>query len=58
MRFLQEIVRVRADEIVSEWIDFFVLHKSIAPERITIQPSDMSLAWSARMGLKISANPD
>lgn len=35
MRFFQEIVIVKADEIVSKWIDFFVLHKSITPERIT-----------------------
>jgi hypothetical protein len=35
MRFFQEIVSVKADEIVSKWIDFFVLHKSIIPERIT-----------------------
>ncbi len=35
MRFFQEIVSVKADEIVSKWIDFFVLHKSITPERIT-----------------------
>ena len=35
MRFFQEIVTVKADEIVSKRIDFFVLHKSITPERIT-----------------------
>jgi hypothetical protein len=35
MRFFEEIVSARADEIVSKWIDFFVLHKSIKPERIT-----------------------
>jgi hypothetical protein len=35
MRFFQEIVAAKADEIVSKWIDFFVLHKSITPERIT-----------------------
>ena len=35
MRFFQEIVGAKADEIVSKWIDFFVLHKSIASERIT-----------------------
>lgn len=35
LRFFQEIVTVKADEIVSKWIDFFVLHKSITPERIT-----------------------
>lgn len=35
MRFFQELVSVKADEIVSKWIDFFVLHKSITPERIS-----------------------
>lgn len=34
MRSFQEIVTARADEIVAKWIDFFVLHKSITPERI------------------------
>ncbi|MDP2786710.1 MAG: DUF4160 domain-containing protein [Pseudomonadota bacterium] len=34
-RFFEEIVSARADEIVSKWIDFFVLHKPIKPERIT-----------------------
>lgn len=35
MRYFEEIVRARADNIVTKWIDFFVLHKSIKPERIT-----------------------
>jgi hypothetical protein len=35
MRFFEEIVTARADEIVAKWIDFFVLHKPIKPERIT-----------------------
>ena len=35
MRFFQELVTIKADEIVSKWIDFFVLHKSIKAERIT-----------------------
>jgi len=35
MRFFEEIVSARADEIVTKWIDSFVLHKSIKPERIT-----------------------
>lgn len=34
MRYFEEIVSARADEIVSKWIDFFVLHKSIKPVRI------------------------
>jgi hypothetical protein len=35
LRFFQELVSVKADEIVSKWIDFFVMHKSITSERIT-----------------------
>lgn len=35
MRFFHEIIGARADDIVSKWIDFFVLHKSVKPERIT-----------------------
>ena len=35
MQYFQEIVTVRADDIVQEWIDFFVLHKSLKHERIT-----------------------
>jgi len=35
MRFFEELVNARADEIVSKWIDFFVLHKPIKAERIT-----------------------
>jgi len=35
MRYFEEIVSARANEIVSKWIDFFVLHKPIKPERIT-----------------------
>ena len=35
MRFFEELVTAKADEIVSKWIDFFVLHKSIKPENIT-----------------------
>jgi Domain of unknown function (DUF4160) len=34
MRFFQELVSCKADEIITKWIDFFVLHKSITPERI------------------------
>ena len=34
LRFFQEIISAKANEIVSKWIDFFVLHKSIKPERI------------------------
>lgn len=35
MRYFEEVVSSRADEIVAKWIDYFVLNKSIAPERIT-----------------------
>ena len=35
MRYFEELVAARAKEIVNKWIDFFVLHKSISPERIT-----------------------
>ncbi len=35
MNFFEEIVTARADDIVAKWIDFFVLHKPITPERIT-----------------------
>ncbi|MBT9613674.1 MAG: DUF4160 domain-containing protein [Burkholderiales bacterium] len=35
MRYFEEIVSARADDIINKWIDFFVLHKSITPERIT-----------------------
>jgi len=35
MRYFEEIVGARANEIVAKWIDFFVLHKPIKPESIT-----------------------
>lgn len=35
MSYFEELVASRAEEIVSKWIDFFVLHKPIKPERIT-----------------------
>ena len=35
MRFFEEVVSARADEIVSKWIDFFVLNKPVKVERIT-----------------------
>ncbi len=35
LRYFQELVTARADEIVSKWIDFFVLNKPIKAERIT-----------------------
>ncbi|MGH8548307.1 MAG: DUF4160 domain-containing protein [Methylococcales bacterium] len=35
MHYFKEIVSARAEEIVRKWIDFFVLHKSVKPERIT-----------------------
>jgi len=35
LQYFKEIVHARSYEIVQKWIDFFVLHKSIKPERIT-----------------------
>ena len=35
MQFFREIVTVRANDIVSKWIDYFVLHKAVQTERIT-----------------------
>jgi len=35
MKYFQELVSARADDIIQKWIDFFVLHKSIKLERIT-----------------------
>lgn len=35
MRHFEEVISARADDIVAKWIDFFVLHKPITPERIT-----------------------
>lgn len=34
-RYFQELVSAKADQIVSKWIDYFVLNKPIQPERIT-----------------------
>jgi hypothetical protein len=35
MNYFQELVSARANDIVQKWIDFFVLHKPIKPERLT-----------------------
>lgn len=35
MRHFEELVSARATEIVTKWIDFFVLHKPVKSERIT-----------------------
>jgi hypothetical protein len=35
MRYFEELVTARANDIVSKWIDFFVLHKPVKSERIT-----------------------
>lgn len=35
MRYFRELVEAKASEIVSKWIDFFVLHKPVRPETIT-----------------------
>lgn len=34
MRHFEELVSFRAADIVSKWIDFFVLHKPVKSERI------------------------
>ena len=35
MRHFQDLVSAKALEIVDKWIDFFILNKSIKPEKIT-----------------------
>ena len=35
MNYFREVVTTRAEDIVSKWIDFFVLHKPVQSERIT-----------------------
>ena len=35
LRYFEEIVTIKADDIIAKWIDFFVLHKSVVPERIS-----------------------
>lgn len=35
MRYFEELVTARANDIISKWIDFFVLHKPVKSERIT-----------------------
>lgn len=35
LRFFEELVTARADDIVAKWIDFFVMHKPVKPESIT-----------------------
>ena len=35
MHHFEELVSVLATDIVSKWIDFFVLHKPVKSERIT-----------------------
>jgi hypothetical protein len=34
MQYFEEVVRARSEDIIRKWIDFFVLNKSIRPERI------------------------
>jgi len=34
-RRFEQVVKTRANDIVTSWIDYFVLNKSITPERIT-----------------------
>ena len=35
MQYFKEVVEARAGDILTKWIDFFVLHKSIKSENIT-----------------------
>ena len=35
LRYFQELVAAKADDIVAKWIDYFVLHKSVSAETIT-----------------------
>jgi hypothetical protein len=35
LRVFAELVDAKAQDIVTKWIDYFVLHKSVRPERIT-----------------------
>jgi hypothetical protein len=35
LRVFTELVDAKAQDIVTKWIDYFVLHKSVRPERIT-----------------------
>lgn len=35
MRYFEEIVSARAADIVTKWIDYFVMHRSIKAEQIT-----------------------
>jgi hypothetical protein len=35
IQYFEEVVHARSEDIVQKWIDFFVLNKSIRPERIT-----------------------
>lgn len=35
MKQFRSLVEARAQEIVQKWVDYFVLHKSVATEKIT-----------------------
>ena len=35
LRFFQEVVTARADDIVAKWVDFFVMHRPVKAETIT-----------------------
>ncbi len=35
MHFFEEVVSARAKDIIAKWIDYFVMHRSITPDRIT-----------------------
>lgn len=35
MQQFRALVEAKAEEIVQKWVDYFVLHKSVSPEKIT-----------------------
>jgi len=35
MSDFKSVVEARAEEIVQKWVDYFVLHKAVKPEKIT-----------------------
>jgi len=35
MRYFEELVVAKSEEIVKKWIDFFVMHKAVRPQLIT-----------------------
>ena len=35
MQQFRTLVEAKAEDIVQKWVDYFVLHKSVSPEKIT-----------------------